>query len=203
MNNRKEHWENIYLNKQPNEVSWTQEKPTTSLHFIQSLHLNKHDSIIDVGGGESKLVDFLLKDGYENITVLDISSNAIERAKKRLGSLAEKVQWVVSDILEFKPAQQYDCWHDRAAFHFLTESEEIETYTQLVNHYVRQYLVIGTFSTEGPLKCSGLEIKQYDESSMLKQFSQFNKLECLQENHTTPFNTQQNFLFCSFKRNNQ
>jgi hypothetical protein len=202
MTDRKLHWETIYEKKQPNEVSWTQEVPQISLNFIKSLQLSKSDAIIDVGGGESKLVDFLLDEGFENITVLDISAHAIDRAKKRLGDKANKVTWIVSDILEFIPSQNYDCWHDRAAFHFLTNPEEIHTYVELVNKYANKNLVIGTFSTEGPLKCSGLEITQYNESSLTKRFSSFGKLECKTENHTTPFNTQQNFIFCSFQKTN-
>lgn len=201
MTNKKEHWETIYQNKQPNEVSWTQETPQISLDFIHSLNPSKSSSIIDIGGGESKLVDFLLDQGYENITVLDISSRALEKAKKRLGPRAEKVTWIVSDIMDFKPATTYDCWHDRAAFHFLTEQNDIRKYVELVNNYVNKYLVMGTFSTEGPLKCSGLQITQYNDDSMQKTFeSEFKQIECKSENHTTPFNTQQNFIFCSFEK---
>src|ERR1700741_4733483 len=186
--NRKEHWETIYQNKQPNEVSWTQDVPQISLDLIHPLHLQKEASIIDIGGGESKLVDFLLEEGFENITVLDISSNAIEKTKKRLGEKSKKVTWIVSDILDFKPIQKYDCWHDRAAFHFLTIPDEIKIYIELVNRFVNKNLVIGTFSTEGPLKCSGLEITQYNESSLQHGFQHFKKIECKTENHTTPFN---------------
>lgn len=202
MTDRKLHWETIYEKKQPNEVSWTQEVPKISLDFIHACNLDKKSSIIDVGGGESKLVDFLLEEGFENITVLDISAHAIDRAKKRLGDKAGKVNWIVSDILEFAPSQNYDCWHDRAAFHFLTNPDEIRTYVDLVNQYVNKNLVIGTFSTEGPLKCSGLEITQYNESSLQNAFNSFSKIQCKTENHTTPFNTQQNFIFCSFQKTN-
>lgn len=198
---QKEHWEKIYQNKLPNEVSWTQEVPKLSLQMIGELNLPKTASIIDIGGGESKLVDFLLDEGYENITVLDISSNAIEKTKNRLGEKAAKVKWIVSNILDFNPSEKYDLWHDRATFHFLTAEQEIKKYVDLVNNYVNQHLVIGTFSTEGPLKCSGLEITQYDENSMEKRFSShFKRLPCIKENHATPFNTEQNFIFCSFDR---
>lgn len=198
---KKEHWETIYQNKQPNEVSWTQEVPKMSLQFIHELNLPKSSSIIDIGGGESKLVDFLLDDGYTNITVLDISANAIERAKKRLGEKADRVKWIVSDILEFTPSENYDIWHDRATFHFLTNEKDIQKYVSLVSKYVNKHLVIGTFSTEGPLKCSGLEITQYDEGSMEEKFSShFKRLPCIKEEHITPFNTMQNFIFCSFQK---
>ncbi len=198
--NNKEHWENIYSTKQPNEVSWTQEKPEISLNFIEQFNLPKSAAIIDVGGGDGNLVDHLLDLGYENITVLDISENAIKRAKIRLGEKANKVTWIVSDITEFKPKQSYDIWHDRAVFHFLTSKEDISTYVNLVNQYARN-IVIGTFSTEGPLKCSGLEITQYNKQSMIALFEEtFNNIDTLIKDHTTPFNTTQNFIFCSFSK---
>ena len=118
METRKEHWEKVYATKQPNEVSWTQEEPKASLDFIDSFKLPKTAAIIDVGGGDSKLVDFLLQKGYQNITVLDISEKAIDRAKARLGVLAQKVNWIVSDITQFRPRFTYDIWHDRATFTF-------------------------------------------------------------------------------------
>lgn len=201
--NRKEHWENVYTTKQPHEVSWTQEKPATSLNFIAETNLDKSAKIIDIGGGDSRLVDFLLEEGYEDITVLDISAEALERAKKRLGTKAEKVNWIVSDITEFIPETTFDIWHDRATFHFLTTEEQIKAYTATVAKAVTGYLIIGTFSENGPKKCSGLEIKQYTETTLEHQFSDtFKKLKCTTEDHITPFDTTQNFLFCSYKREN-
>ncbi|MFV0232668.1 class I SAM-dependent methyltransferase [Empedobacter falsenii] len=191
----------MYDVKTPQEVSWTQEKPETSLNFIQSFSVDKTAKIIDVGGGESKLVDFLLEEGYENISVLDISANALEKAKKRLGDKAEKVNWIVADITEFEPTEQYDIWHDRAVFHFLTEDNDIKKYQDLVSQAVKGKMVIGTFSTNGPLKCSGLEIKQNDEISLTSTFaSDFEKIECFTIDHITPFDTIQNFIFCSFNK---
>lgn len=119
------HWDNIYSTKTTQEVSWTQEVPKTSLDFIKNFHLPKSASIIDIGGGDSKLVDFLLEEGYTDITVLDISEKALERANVRLGQKATLVQWIVSDITTFKPERQYNAWHDRATFHFLTTSNQI------------------------------------------------------------------------------
>lgn len=200
MESRKQHWETVYETKTPEQVSWTQEKPEGSLKFIHDLGLDKDASIIDIGGGDSKLVDFLLADGYSDVTVLDISGKAIERAKKRLGILADKVTWIESDINDFVPSRSYSIWHDRAAFHFLTSIEEQENYVTLVNSSVTNFLVIGTFSENGPLKCSGLEIQQYSESSMVNQFKGFQKINCENENHLTPFDTVQNFIFCSFKK---
>lgn len=200
--NRKQHWEEVYENKQPHQVSWTQEKPETSLELIKNLQLPKTAKIIDVGGGDSKLADFLLEEGYTNITVLDISKAALERAKKRLGERGKQIDWIESDILNFQPQQSYDLWHDRAAFHFLTTDEDKEKYKNTVGKYVTNSLVIGTFSTEGPKKCSGLNIQQYSEQSLLEFWSGgFSKIECRLEDHKTPFDTIQNFLFCSFRRN--
>lgn len=198
---RQEHWENVYKTKTPEQVSWTQEVPKTSLDFIDSMGLDKDASIIDIGGGDSNLVDFLLDHGYTNITVLDISEKALERAKTRLGKKAGNVMWVVSDITDFVPSAKYDIWHDRAVFHFLTKPQEIATYVSLTNEYVKRTMVIGTFSKTGPLKCSGLEITQYSEASMSATFKgKFEKTMCIEEAHKTPFNTTQNFVFCSFKK---
>lgn len=198
--NLKEHWETIYKTKQPNEVSWTQEVPTISLEFIKKYNIPKSAKIIDIGGGDSKLVDFLLKEGYNNISVLDISEAAILRAKERLGEDANKVKWIVSDILDFKPIEKYDLWHDRAAFHFQTDSDKIERYLNIVRNAVDGMVIIGTFSVDGPQKCSGLEIRQYDEDGMKEKFekSDFENVECKREDHITPAGAVQNFVFCSF-----
>ena len=199
--NTQEHWQTVYTNKQPNEVSWTQEIPQTSMDFIKACNVPKTAKIIDIGGGDSKLVDFLLQDGYENITVLDISAEALERARKRLGENARKVKWIVSDVTKFIPETSYDIWHDRAAFHFLTTPEAIKQYIDIAAAAVKQYLIIGTFSENGPEKCSGLFIQQYSEESLDKKLhTDFKKLRCITEDHLTPFNTTQNFLFCSFKK---
>jgi len=201
MESRKEHWEKVYSTKQPNEVSWTQEIPKTSLDFFHSFNLPKSANIIDIGGGDSNLVDYLLNEGYKNISVLDISETAINRAKQRLGEKAIKVNWIVSDVTEFKPSSSYDCWHDRATFHFLTSSDDMNVYLETARQAVNGYMVIGTFSDKGPKKCSMLDVHQYTEEELQHQLSDgFTKLKCLTEDHKTPFNTIQNFLFCSFKR---
>ena len=197
----KNHWETVYTTKQPNEVSWTQEVPKTSLSFIHGFNIPKSAAIIDIGGGDSNLVDFLLAEGYTDLTVLDISEAALERAKTRLGEKASQVQWIVSDITEFKPKKQYKVWHDRATFHFLTTVTQIQTYLTIARQAIDGYVAIGTFSENGPQKCSGLEIKQYSEEQLQTTLSDgFEKLKCVNENHTTPFNTVQNFTFCSFKK---
>ena len=203
MENTKSHWENVFATKNPNEVSWTQEYPKTAMNHIESLELSKTANIIDIGGGDSNLVDALLDNGYENIWVLDISEFALERAKKRLGEKANKVHWIVSDITEFSTDIKFDFWHDRAVFHFLTQQENIDKYVALINNAMQDNgnFLLGTFSENGPLKCSGLEIKQYSENAMRQTFNQsFQAVNCFTENHTTPFNTMQNFQFCGFKR---
>lgn len=200
-NTSKKHWETVYETKSPSEVSWTQQIPKTSLDFIEFFNLPKSAAIIDIGGGDSNLADHLLDLGYENVTVLDISAKAIERAKARLGSLAEKVTWIVSDVTNFEPKMNYAIWHDRAAFHFLTKYSQKEKYLELVNQAVEGHLIIATFSENGPLKCSGLEIQQYSEKSLEEQFAQkFDLVSTKIEDHTTPFDTIQNFLFGIFKK---
>jgi len=202
-NEKKNHWEKVYETKQPNEVSWTQGIPQTSLDFIHSFKLPKSAKIIDVGGGDSRLVDFLIDEGFENITVLDISDKALERAKKRLGKKAKNVNWVVSDVTDYEPETYFDVWHDRATFHFLTTTEEISAYINLARKAVKGFMTIGTFSENGPQKCSGLNIKQYSELELQEQLDGgFEKIKCITEDHQTPFGTTQNFLFCSFKRDN-
>lgn len=197
----KNHWENVYETKNPDQVSWTQKKPQTSLDFIHSFGLGKEVKIIDIGGGDSNLVDFLLEEGYKNITVLDISAKALEKAQQRLGNNADKVKWLARDITAFKPAETYDIWHDRAAFHFLTTPEQISTYIDIARKSITGYLVLGTFSKNGPAKCSGLDIQQYDEASLSEKFREnFEKIQCITEDHITPFKTTQNFIFCSFKK---
>jgi len=201
--NRKKHWETIYETKALNEVSWYQSTPETSLNFIEKFQLPIFAKIIDVGGGDSFLVDHLLDLGYENITILDISDASLKRARQRLGDKAKKVKWLVADAAQFQPTEQYDFWHDRAAFHFLTQPKEINNYIATVQQGLRPngVLVIGTFSKEGPKKCSGIDIKQYSETTMTNQFKKyFKKINCITVNHLTPFDTLQNFVFCSFRK---
>lgn len=199
----KDHWEKIYETKAETEFSWFQEYPQTSIDFINLFNLSKDAKIIDIGGGDSHLVDALIELGYTNIYVLDISAKAIQRAKGRLGHRAKHVNWIISDITEFTPDVSFDFWHDRAAFHFLTTEEQISRYLTTVSKAIQPngYLVLGTFSESGPKKCSGLEIKQYSAASMSHLFEQdFKRIKCIEENHATPFNTLQNFVFCSFQK---
>ena len=202
-NLQKEHWDNIFSTKNEKEVSWFQEYPATSVEFLELFDLPLTANIIDVGAGESHFIDVLLERGYQNLWVLDISEKAIENLKKRLDDKAARVHFVVSDVTEFVPPVAFDFWHDRAAFHFLTTDDKIGQYVDLVEDAIKKdgYLILGTFSEQGPKKCSGLEIKQYSEASMSARFEvNFERIKCIEEDHTTPFNTVQNFVFCSFQR---
>ena len=199
-----EHWDRIYGSHESNELSWTQATPATSLNFIHSFNVAKDASIIDIGGGDSRLVDYLVDEGFTNITVLDISETALNKAKLRLGKKASEVTWIVSDVLEFRPIQKFEVWHDRATFHFLTTKEQVEKYVQLAARSINEngYMVIGTFSKKGPTTCSGLDIKQYSEEELESALTcrLFRKIKCIHEDHQTPFQTIQNFLFCSFRK---
>ncbi len=200
---QKEHWENVFATKQETEVSWYQKSPKTSLDFISNLNIPKDAKIIDIGGGDSYLVDALLERGFTNITLLDISAKAIDRIKERLGDKANQVTFIVSDILDFNPSETYDLWHDRASFHFQTDERQIEKYADIVAKSLATNgnMIIGTFSENGPKKCSGLDITQYNEASMKAVFEpHFEFLNSITEDHTTPFDTIQNFIFCSFKK---
>ena len=199
---RTEHWDSIYATKTPDQVSWTQAIPTHSLERIEKLHLSKNAKIVDVGGGDSLLVDSLLDLGYTDITVVDISELALKRAQARLGSRAQKVKWVACDIVEFQPDENFDLWHDRAAFHFLNRPEEIQAYMDLVCRKVSGHAIVGTFSVDGPTKCSALQVQQYDENSLSGMFQShgFRSLECARELHTTPSGGSQEFLFCTFSK---
>ena len=199
--NVKEHWENIYQTKNPIEMSWHQEKPNTSLGLIIEIGLNKDAKIIDVGGGDSKLVDNLLDMGFTNISVLDISSNALERAKKRLRDKADSVKWIVSDIREFETKDKYDLWHDRAVLHFLTADEDINKYISNIRLLLKYngYLIVSIFSLNGPKRCSGLDIKQYSEDSIKKLFYDFEHIKSFEEKHLTPWGDSQIFICSVFK----
>jgi len=198
---KKDHWEKVFKTKTPQEVSWTEAYPKNSIDFINQLNLDIRLPVIDIGGGDSLLVDNLLEMGFKDISVLDISKKALQRTKKRLGERSKKISWIVSDILDFKPKKKYTLWHDRASFHFLTNSKDIDCYKEIVNQWASKYMIFGTFSKEGPLKCSGLPITQYSCESITKRFQKhFDPLECKYSIHQTPFETQQHFIFSSFKK---
>jgi trans-aconitate methyltransferase len=200
-NERKQHWEKVFTEKKADEVSWFQSDPKTSLDLIHSVSLDKNARIIDVGAGDSLLIDKLLEEGFTNLYALDISANALERAKERLGKNADLVNWLVCDVTRFKPETKFDFWHDRAAFHFLTSEEDIERYLSVAKNHVNGYLSVGTFSPTGPEKCSNLQIKQYSDEGLKNKFKEgFENIKCFEEQHKTPSNKIQNFTFCLFKR---
>ena len=194
------HWEKIYTTKAPDQVSWYRPHLETSLALIERASVDRSASIIDVGGGESTLVDDLLAHGFRNITVLDVSGRAIEATKKRLGQLAEQVHWVAADITLVKLGQSvFDIWHDRAVFHFLASPQERAAYVRQVARSVKPggHVIVGTFGPEGPTKCSGLDVVRYDADSLHSEFgTHFRLVESLKELHRTPFGTTQQFLYC-------
>jgi len=196
----KHYWEKIYSTKAPDAVSWYRAHLETSLALIERAAGAHSASIVDVGGGESTLVDDLLARGYQNITVLDISETAIDATKKRLGTAAEYVSWLVGDITKIRLAPNtYDVWHDRAVFHFLITPEQRAAYVRQVASAVRPggHIIVSTFGPEGPTKCSGLDVVRYDEESLHKQFGvRFRLEESSKELHQTPFGTTQQFLYC-------
>ena len=199
----KGHWENVCTTEKSNEVSWCQEYPQTSINLILPTNPSKDAKIIDVGGGDSNLAETLLDLGFKNITVLDISANALERAKKRLGNKSSMVTWIESDILEFENDNRYDIWHDRALLHFLTSEENLKNYVKLVKQHVMQggYLIISTFSTKGPIKCSGLDTRQYSKESIKELFSnEFEHVKSFEEEHVTPRGMGQIFTWNVFRK---
>ena len=201
--NNKAYWETIYQNKSLIESGWYQPNPVSSLGLIAASQISKEARIIDVGGGDSLLVDHLLSKGYKNITVLDISQRALDKAKVRLGNLAEKVNWICSDITKLNLNTTFDLWHDRACFHFLTGDTEMQMYQEMVGRNLAKggNLILGTFSKTGPKKCSGLPIRQYNSSELLQHFSEdYELIENFESVHRTPTNTIQNYVFCHFKK---
>lgn len=203
MTDLKSHWEKIYSTKKFEETSWYQEKPETSLNIIRSLGLSKEAPIIDIGGGNSFLVDHLLELGYENLTVLDISENAIHNAKERLGEKGKKVNWIINDVAETDFDSEYEVWHDRAAFHFLTDDDKVNAYISKLKTQLKSggYFILGTFSENGPDKCSGIEIRKYSSEKMQKLFEKDFEIVRLENlDHKTPWDAVQNFTFGLFRR---
>jgi SAM-dependent methyltransferase len=199
----KTHWETVFSTKSEKEVSWYQEYPQTSVDFIIENKAGFDTKIIDIGGGDSYFIDALLDLGYTNLYLLDISENAIERAKKRLAENAKFVTFIVSDILDFYTETPFDYWHDRASFHFLTTKNQIQKYAEIVSNSVAKNgkMMIGTFNENGPKKCSGLDITQYSEVSMKAVFeTNFELISSINMEHKTPFETVQHFIFCKFKK---
>ena len=198
--NLKLHWEKIYDEKNEDEVSWFQKETNESIKMIQSAGI-ENPKIIDVGSGRSRLLKNLIEIGYNHLTYLDISESALEKSKEFLGEQSNKVRWISKDILNFKTDKKFDIWHDRAVFHFLNEENLIRKYIEIVEKNISEsgHLIIGTFSENGPLKCSGLDVKRYSEKEIEKIFKRsFKLIDSFYYDHVTPFNTTQNFLFSHF-----
>jgi len=203
MFDRKSHWQNIYQDKSALDVSWYQKEPALSLKLIRNTKTIKDEFIIDVGGGASVLVDHLHEEGFTHLAVLDISGNALISAKKRLGSIANSIEWFEADITQFSAPHQFSVWHDRAVFHFLTEKADRKKYIETLNHTLKLggHLIIAAFSIGGPEKCSGLDIIQYDSKKLTKELGDnFILLEEQSEIHLTPANKEQSFVYFHFMK---
>lgn len=201
--NRKNHWEQVYSDREATEVSWFQQRPENSLALIEATGVEKSARIIDIGGGASTLVDYLLATGYQNLTVLDIAHSAIEQARNRLGEHADKIKWIEQDITRFVNDKPFDVWHDRAVFHFLTDADDRLSYVEALSDALEPgaHAIIATFNLAGPEKCSGLDIVQYSPESLAAIFSEnFQLVETSTEQHKTPRGALQSFVYCRFKR---
>ena len=202
--NEKTHWEHIYETKSPTQVSWYQEHAKFSLEYIKRTGIRKTDRIIDVGGGTSTLADDLIVDGFQHISILDVSGAALQIARQRLGRRAAHVNWIEADITQADlPEQAYDLWHDRAVFHFLTQPEDRKRYVDAVRRAVRTrgHIIVATFAPDGPNHCSGLEVMRYNPESLHSEFGdEFDLVDSANETHHTPFGTEQKFIYCYCRR---
>lgn len=197
------HWDAVWGARAPDEVSWYQEDPVASLQLVRDASLEPSARIIDVGGGASTLTDRLLAAGHQNLSVLDVSAEAIRRARLRLGDQAEDVEWFVADARSFVPPHRWDLWHDRAAFHFLTETEDRRAYRKTLLRALAPHgqLILATFGMDGPKKCSGLDVVRYSKDSLSTELGdEFELVQTAEEIHTTPAGGAQAFLFCRFLR---
>jgi SAM-dependent methyltransferase len=200
---RQAHWENVYTTKGEKEVSWFQENPAPSLELIALTRLSEDAAIIDIGGGASRLVDDLLVRKFRRLTVLDLSAAALAAAKERLSESGTEVQWVIADVTKWEPAQTYDLWHDRAAFHFLTDHADQSAYVDRIKRAVKPggHVIIGTFAPDGPERCSGLPIVRHDATTLAKILgSDFVLTDTRRHDHATPWGTIQRFQFSTFRR---
>ena len=199
---RKAHWEGVYTTKGENEVSWFQDNPAHSLELIEAVGAAPESAIIDVGGGASRLADYLLAKGFRNLSVLDLSGAALDAAKTRLGAQAEKVNWIVADATLWQPTWLYDIWHDRAAFHFLTEESDRVAYVARMKQALRAggQAIVATFAPDGPERCSGLPIMRYDAETLGRTFGHgFELIDMRRHTHATPWGSSQSFQFSVFR----
>lgn len=200
---RHEHWDAVYTGKSPTDVSWYQHAPAPSLRALAHAGAVPASSLVDVGGGASNLVDALLAQGWQDLTVLDIAAPALDTAKARLGHLADMVNWVAEDITEWVPERTFDVWHDRAVFHFLTEQEQREAYQRALLQGTAKgsHVIIATFALDGPEKCSGLPVQRYDAAGLARQLGdRFELTDTWLEDHVTPWGAVQSFNWCLFRR---
>ncbi len=200
MTGNKKHWDNIYAVKESTEVSWYRKHLESSLDMILQTKTETSGAVIDVGGGSSTLVDDLIAKGFSNLSVLDISANAIEKSKERLGNKSDHVSWIEADITDaVLPENYYDVWHDRAVFHFLTKVEDRKKYVDLAIRSLKVggHIIVASFGINGPYKCSGLDVVKYTPETMHTEFGQgFQLVNSLSETHHTPFETTQEFVYC-------
>ena len=200
---RQAHWQNVYKEKGENQVSWFQERPTISLELIEAAGAKPNSAIIDIGGGASRLVDALIDKGYRDLTVLDLSASAVSIAKTRLGQSAALVKWIVADVTQWEPPSRYDLWHDRAAFHFLTEVSDRTAYIERLKNAlpVGGHAIIGTFALDGPERCSGLPVVRYDAAQLALMLTPlFTLVDMRRHEHKTPWGAIQQFQFGVFRR---
>lgn len=203
MNDRNQHWENIYATRRSHEVSWYQVRPDTSLRLMAQLGVQPADAVIDVGGGSSNLVDHLLDLGYADLTVLDISAAALDGVKARLGARAAGVRWRVGDITQTPVGGPYRLWHDRAVFHFLTAAAERRAYVDAMTAALPpgSHAIMATFADDGPERCSNLPVCRYAPEQLAAELGNgFALVDALRETHTTPAQGRQNFIYCCFRR---
>lgn len=196
--NRVEHWNQVYQSKEPENVIWYQRRPDVSLAFITASGVKGNAGIIDVGGGESTLVDFLLDSGYAPLAVLDVSRHALNCTRSRLGARAGEVEWFEADVTSFDPPHQFGLWHDRAVFHFLTEADDRRAYVSTLRRTLQPSgtVVMSTFALDGPTKCSGLDVVRYDEASILTELgAEFRLQDVRHEVHITPRKSEQRFVY--------
>lgn len=199
---RRAHWQNVYLTKSEQQVSWTQQDPEPSLSLIEKYARSTRSSIIEIGGGSSRLVDVLWQHGYHTITVLDLSQAALDATKQRLVD-APSIRWIAADITRWQPPTAFDIWHDRAAFHFLVEEGDREAYLKSLHAGVKTggHAIIATFALDGPEKCSGLPVQRYDPETLASTIGPaFELVEQRRHRHTTPWGAVQSFQFSVLRR---
>ena len=203
MIDKKSHWQNIYQQRSATTVSWYQQAPTLSMDLIRRACIHPDDAIVDVGGGASVLADYLLNAGFNNLTVLDISGNALSSAQKRLGAAANRITWIETDITIWRPPHAFCLWHDRAVFHFLTRELERKNYIKVLKQALSPggHLIMAAFAIGGPRQCSGLDIVQYNSDKLSAELGgDFNLMEEINETHTTPDSKTQKFTYFRFSR---